>query len=96
VETSKSHKLNLIKAIMIRPDADKEGEYILVDLEDARAYRVNEVGRLIIEFIQKGMTTEDIIQGLYMEYCAGPGQINSSVMNYLRKLEELGLVSEES
>ena len=97
METSKPNKLKFIKAIMIHPDPGEEGKYILVNLEDARAsYRVNEVGHSIIEFIQKDMTTEGIIQRLHREYSAESGQINSSVMDYLRRLQELGLVSEEN
>ena len=68
------------------------GEKVMVDFETGKYFLIKEVGNDIWDLIQTETTPAEIIAKLLEEYDVSPEECETSVMDFLSKLEELGFI----
>lgn len=68
------------------------GEKVMVDFETGKYFLIKGVGNDIWDLIQTETTPAEIIAKLLEEYDVSPEECETSVMDFLSKLEELGFI----
>ena len=68
------------------------GEKVMVDFETGKYFLIKGVGNDIWDLIQVETTPAEIIAKLLEEYDVSPEECETSVMDFLSKLEELGFI----
>lgn len=71
---------------------DLAGEKVMIDFETGKYFLIKGVGNDIWDMLQKETTPEEIIEGLLKEYDVSREECESSVMEFLEKLEKLDFI----
>lgn len=71
---------------------DLSGEKVMVDFETGKYFMIKGVGNDIWDMLQEETTPAKIIENLLKEYDVTPQECESSVMEFLAKLEELAFL----
>lgn len=75
--------------------AEKNGESVLLDIENGVYYGLNETGTSIWNLIKKGSILSEIITTLKEEYDTADQQVVQDVQTVIAELESLGLIKGE-
>lgn len=83
------------KAIAIKKNlnvTDLSGEKVMVDFETGKYFLIKGVGNDIWDMLQEETTAAEIIEKLLSEYDVSREECESSVLEFLCKLEELAFL----
>lgn len=87
----KNKQVRFVKKINV---TELAGEKVMVDFEQGKYFLIRGVGNDIWEMLQTPTTPEAIIQKLLQEYEVSPEECESSVMEFLTKLENLKFIEQ--
>lgn len=71
---------------------DLSGEKVMVDFETGKYFMIKGVGNDIWDMLQEETTPAEIMENLLKEYDVSAEECESSVMDFLTKLEELAFL----
>ena len=86
---NKDSKIVMTKKLNV---TELSGEKVMVDFETGKYFLIKGVGNDIWDLIQTETTPAEIIAKLLEEYDVSPEECETSVMDFLSKLEELGFI----
>lgn len=86
---NKDSKIVMTKKLNV---TELSGEKVMVDFETGKYFLIKGVGNDIWDLIQVETTPAEIIAKLLEEYDVSPEECETSVMDFLSKLEELGFI----
>lgn len=74
---------------------DLAGEKVMVDFEQGKYFMIKGTGNDIWDMLQenKNITPGQIIDKLLVEYEVSPEECETSVMDFLGKMQELGFIA---
>jgi hypothetical protein len=79
----------------VRSTQNQDGTIVL-DIERGRMLRLNFTGALIFERLQQGQTESQIIDGISQEFRVSHHIAQADVGEFLKSMEEAGLLDNES
>jgi len=87
---------NYMISIVKKPDVtDLAGEKVMIDFESGKYFMLEGSANDIWDMLGDGVETEGIVEGLLEIYEVRPEECRSSVLHFLKELEQLGFVSLE-
>ncbi len=69
-----------------------DDEVIILDTETQEYFSLNEVGKYIFDLILENLTHEEIAEELSQAYEVDKSQIESDLSNFIKALQEKGLI----
>ena len=72
--------------------SDLAGEKVMIDFETGKYFLIKGVGNDIWDMLQQETTPAKIIDSLLKEYDVSEEECESSVMEFLEKLQKLGFI----
>ena len=70
-----------------------DSEVILLDTQTQEYFSLNGVGKDIVELLSKNLSKDEIIEELSNIYEVDKPQIEKDLLNFLKALEEKGLIT---
>jgi hypothetical protein len=70
-----------------------DDEVILLDTESQEYFSLNGVGKNILDLISENLTHEEIVEELSQMYEADKPLIDSDLSNFIKALQEKGLIN---
>jgi Coenzyme PQQ synthesis protein D (PqqD) len=70
-----------------------DDELVVIDLLADRSFRLNSTGRMIWAHLQERSTLRDIVDTFEREYGLGREEAAEIVVDYVERLEELGIAA---
>ena len=71
---------------------DLAGEKVMIDFETGKYFLIKGVGNDIWDMLQQEITPANIIENLLKEYDVSEEECETSVMEFLEKLQKLGFI----
>ena len=68
------------------------GEKVMIDFETGKYFLIKGVGNDIWDMLQQEITPANIIENLLKEYDVSEEECETSVMEFLEKLQKLGFI----
>lgn len=72
--------------------SDLAGEKVMIDFETGKYFLIKGVGNDIWDMLQQEITPANIIENLLKEYDVSEEECETSVMEFLEKLQKLGFI----
>ena len=72
--------------------SDLAGEKVMIDFETGKYFLIKGVGNDIWDMLQQEITPANIIENLLKEYDVSEEECETSVMEFLDKLQKLGFI----
>ena len=69
-------------------------EIVLLEPESGDYYTLNEMGALMLEYVQKGQTVAELVTNLQKNFNASAEQIEQDLHNLLNELKDCGLAQQ--
>jgi hypothetical protein len=79
----------------VRETANQDGA-VLLDIEQGLCFSLNPIGTRIWEMVKDGHSIVEITDALQQEYHLPRSQLVGDVSDFLKQLEEMRLISEQS
>ena len=79
----------------VRETVNQDGA-VLLDIEQGLCFSLNPIGTRIWEMVKDGRSVAEITDALQLEYRLPRSQLVSDVSDFLKRLEEMRLIGENS
>lgn len=66
-------------------------EVVILEPESGDYYTLNEIGALMLEHLQQGLTSSDIAEKLSQQFAVQSSQVEADLQQLMNKLSECGL-----